>query len=183
MNEEERQKLLKNAVEELKHEYLMVHKDQWRAYLVRTFSAILLVGGVTMAGVFWVVWSSATAATNRRIVKLESEAKHSVSTIKEILSKAKFQPGEHFLKIGTVQICWGESNDSGNEGAIKFPEKFKQPPIVIATTTDAYGNKENTPPSSIVTARINTQGFKYSLGGLAGHLGKVSYIAIGEPQE
>ncbi|MDM4015825.1 hypothetical protein [Roseiconus lacunae] len=92
MNDEEKTALITKVVEELKHDYVMVHKDQWRVYLVRTIGTIFLVGGVTVVAVLGVVWGSATATTTREITRLAKQARIDAETLQQV--KDKWQNGQ-----------------------------------------------------------------------------------------
>ncbi len=80
----ENAELISKVVEELKQDYIMVHKDQWRVYLSRTIGSILLVGGVTFLAVLAVVKSSSTWITTQEVQQLIEGARRNATKLQEI---------------------------------------------------------------------------------------------------
>ncbi|MDA1054635.1 MAG: hypothetical protein O3C40_29760 [Planctomycetota bacterium] len=104
--DDERRDLVNKAVEELKHEYLIVHKDQWRAYVIRTLATLFLVGGVTVVAVLAVVWGGATATTNRKMNLLADDARKDAAELERI--RTEWENGEITIKKLTITDENGE---------------------------------------------------------------------------
>lgn len=81
MPDKEAEPIAARVAELMRHEYIILHKDNWRVYWTRTLAALIVVGGVTTVAVWATIYGASVAATQRRVQALEEEAEAGVTRI------------------------------------------------------------------------------------------------------
>jgi hypothetical protein len=136
MSDDEKREFVGKVVEELKHEYLIVHKDQWRVYAIRTVATLFLVSGVTIVAVLGVMWGSATAVTNRELNKLAEQARQTSDEIMAIKNELTQSPIPK-LQVERLEIF---KKENGRVVGVWAPGHLNASQIVLTT-----GDSDTTP--------------------------------------
>lgn len=154
--------LVRMAVDVLKHEYVVVHRDDFRMYFVRLLAVLLLSGGVTVAAVLGIVYSSTTAMTARKLQQYETRAMEIIANLESTALKIKNSDGSIVI-TGNVIV----RPDPTTSRAASIQVVGAGESVRISANSIAMGETANDPASWDITNLLRLH--------LHGGMGKVQF--------